>query len=83
LEWITQEQQSIKIETPQDSPKHVRGPSFRRRNADVEAEIAQLRAQLLHADQSRELVQNQLQEEKEERERAQRKVWELKNQSPK
>lgn len=43
-------------------------------NADVEAEIAQLRAQLLHADQARELVQNQLAEEKEERERAQRKV---------
>ena len=45
-----------------------------RRNADVEAEIGQLRAQLLHKDQENERVQLQLQEEKEERERAQRKV---------
>jgi len=44
------------------------------RNADVEAEIGQLRAQLLHKDQENERVQLQLQEEKEERERAQRKV---------
>lgn len=40
----------------------------------MQAEIAQLRTQLLHADQARELVENQLAEEKEERERAQRKV---------
>ncbi len=40
----------------------------------MEAEIGQLRAQLLHKDQENERVQLQLQEEKEERERAQRKV---------
>ena len=45
-----------------------------RSNTDVEAEIGQLRAQLLHKDQENERVQLQLQEEKEERERAQRKV---------
>jgi hypothetical protein len=40
----------------------------------VQAEIAQLRTQLLQADQARELVQEQLAKEKEEREHAQRKV---------
>ncbi len=40
----------------------------------MEAEIGQLRAQLLHKDQENERVQLQLQEEKEERERAQRKA---------
>lgn len=40
----------------------------------MQAEIAQLRTQLLHADQRRELVETQLAEEKEERERAQRKA---------
>ena len=49
-------------------------PMLPRRNADVEAEIGQLRAQLLHKDQENERVQLQLQEEKEERERAQRKA---------
>jgi hypothetical protein len=44
------------------------------RDADVQAEIAQLRTQLLQADQARELVQEQLVKEKEEREHAQRKV---------
>lgn len=44
------------------------------RDADVQAEIAQLRTQLLQADQARELVQEQLAKEKEEREHAQRKV---------
>ena len=46
-----------------------------RRNAAVEADIQQLRAELLHKEQANGLVQLQLQEEKEERERAQRKVF--------
>lgn len=40
----------------------------------MEADIQQLRAELLHKEQANGLVQLQLQEEKEERERAQRKV---------
>lgn len=44
------------------------------RNAEIEAQIAHLRAELLHKDQENERVQLQLHQEKEERERAQRKV---------
>jgi hypothetical protein len=44
------------------------------RNAEVEQQIAQLRAELLHKEQENELVQMQLAKEKEERERAQRQV---------
>lgn len=44
------------------------------RNAEVEAQIAHLRAELLHKEQDNDRVQLQLQQEKEERERAQRKV---------
>ena len=44
------------------------------RDAAVEADIQQLRAELLHREQANGLVQLQLLEEKEERERAQRKV---------
>jgi hypothetical protein len=43
-------------------------------NAEVEAEIAALRAQLLHKEQEHERVALALEQEKEERERAQRKV---------
>ena len=45
-----------------------------RRNAEVEAHIAALRAELLHKEQENERVQLQLAKEKEERERAERQV---------
>ena len=51
---------------------HVAGGIHR--NAEVEAQIAHLRAELLHKEQDNDRVQLQLQQEKEERERAQRKV---------
>lgn len=44
------------------------------RNAEVEAQIAHLRAELLHKEQENARVQMQLEKEKEERERAQRQV---------
>ena len=44
------------------------------RNAEVEAHIAALRAELLHKEQENERVQLQLAKEKEERERAERQV---------
>lgn len=44
------------------------------RNAEIEAQIAHLRAELLHKEQENDRVQLQLTQEKEERERAQRKV---------
>ncbi len=44
------------------------------RNAEVEQQIAQLRAELLHKEQENERVQMQLAKEKEERERAERQV---------
>ncbi|KAA6426660.1 MAG: CENPE type kinesin [Trebouxia sp. A1-2] len=43
-------------------------------NAEIEAQIAHLRAELLHKEQENDRVQLQLTQEKEERERAQRKV---------
>ena len=45
-----------------------------RRNAEVEAQIAHLRAELLHKEQENERVQTQLAQEKAERERAERQV---------
>ena len=45
-----------------------------RSNAEVEAHIAALRAELLHKEQENERVQLQLAKEKEERERAERQV---------
>lgn len=47
------------------------------RNAEVEQQIAQLRAELLHKEQENERVQMQLAKEKEERERAERQVGHL------
>jgi hypothetical protein len=47
------------------------------RNAEVEAQIAHLRAELLHKEQENARVQMQLEKEKEERERAQRQVLSL------
>ena len=44
------------------------------RNADVEEQIAHLRAELLHKEQENERVQLQLVKEKEERERAERQA---------
>ena len=44
------------------------------RNVEIEAQIAHLRAELLHKEQENDRVQLQLTQEKEERERAQRKV---------
>ena len=44
------------------------------RNAEVEQQIAHLRAELLHKEQENERVQMQLAKEKEERERAERQV---------
>lgn len=43
-------------------------------NADVEEQIAHLRAELLHKEQENDRVQLQLAKEKEERERAERQV---------
>ena len=48
---------------------------YGRHHADVEAQIQQLRAALLHKEQEHELVQLQLAKEKEERERAERQVF--------
>ena len=45
-----------------------------RRNAEIEAQIAQLRAALLHKEQEHDRMQLQLAQEKEEREKVQRKV---------
>ena len=45
-----------------------------RNNAEVEAQIAALRAELLHKEQENARVQTQLAKEKEERERAERQV---------
>lgn len=45
------------------------------RNAEIEAQIAHLRAELLHKEQENDKVQVELIQEKEERERAQRKVY--------
>ena len=45
-----------------------------RSNADVEAQIAHLRAELLHKEQENERVQAALAREVEERERAERQV---------
>ena len=50
-------------------------PVYGRHHADVEAQIQQLRAALLHKEQEHELVQLQLAKEKEERERAERQVF--------
>ena len=44
------------------------------RNAEIEAQIAQLRAALLHKEQEHDRMQLQLAQEKEEREKVQRKV---------
>ena len=48
-----------------------------RSNADVEAQIAHLRAELLHKEQENERVQAALAREVEERERAERQVGAL------
>ena len=48
-----------------------------RSNADVEAQIAHLRAELLHKEQENERVQAALAREVEERERAERQVGPL------
>jgi hypothetical protein len=53
---------------------HVASLIWRRRNAEVEAQIAALRAELLHKEQENARVQTQLAKEKEERERAERQV---------
>ena len=50
---------------------------MRCRNAEIEAQIAHLRAELLHKEQEHDRVQLQLTQEKEERERAQRKVRQM------
>lgn len=57
------------------SRQHVfMSASYMCRNAEIEAQIAHLRAELLHKEQENDRVQLQLTQEKEERERAQRKV---------
>ena len=47
---------------------------FRRCAGEVEAQIASLRAELLHKEQENERVQLQLLKEREDREKAQKKV---------
>jgi len=53
---------------------HVNDVAATCRNADVEAQIAHLRAELLHKEQENERVQAALAREVEERERAERQV---------
>ena len=56
------------------NPAQAPAACARRRNAEVEAQIAALRAELLHREQEHARVQAALVKEQQERERAQRQV---------
>ena len=59
--------------------KDIRGDYWKiylqNRNTEIEAQIAALRAELLHKEQENDIVQLQLAKEREDREKAERQVW--------